>query len=140
LALTGKALRGATRNNDIIARYGGDEFAIILPATDAAGAEQVAKRIHDLLKRSTLVGPRGALALRGSVGVAPLLPPDFPPPGDLRTIPTAYFQQVAQGLVRQADEALYRAKREGKHRCCTALATRFTPVEEMEPPKSSRPG
>src|SRR5204863_4923972 len=41
----GDALRAATRESDVVGRYGGDEFAIILPHTDLAGATQVGSRI-----------------------------------------------------------------------------------------------
>jgi diguanylate cyclase (GGDEF)-like protein len=138
LSLMGRALRHATRNNDIIARYGGDEFAVILPQTDGEGAEHVARRLHAQLRNTTLLGPHGALALRGSVGLAPLLPPDFPVPDDQRAIPTAYFQGVIQALIRQADEALYQAKREGKSRWCRATPTRWQRVEPGEPESVKR--
>ena len=135
LALMGRALRRATRNNDIIARYGGDEFAVILPQTDTEGAEHVARRLRSQLRNTTLVGPHGALALRGSVGLAPLLPPDFPSLPDQRAIPSTYFQGVAQLLIRQADEALYQAKRGGRSRYCCAAPTRW---QRVEPPPAGR--
>src|SRR5256885_7473008 len=54
------ALMDAVRGEDIVARYGGDEFVVLLPATPAAAAASVAQRISDGIARHRLMAGRGA--------------------------------------------------------------------------------
>lgn len=89
------ALKQAVRLYDVPTRYGGDEFAVILPEADAAAAEAVATRITDELARNPLVADgRGPVPISVSIGVATVDP-------DVRT-PT--------DLVGAADARMYRAK------------------------------
>lgn len=114
LAATGNVLRKAIRVADVAGRYGGDEFAVVLPLTDAEGADQVARRIVELLAATKIVSPAGAeLALGGSVGISVVRPHPFQPSEIPRPIPQAYFQGVAQALIQRTDEALYAVKKEG---------------------------
>lgn len=107
LALTGKLLRRATRATDFVGRYGGDEFAILLPGVDAVGAEIVAERIRSGFASSTVTSPNGKLAVRGSIGIAVMeIGADanrFPP--------REGFDAKARDLIQRADEALYDEKR-----------------------------
>ena len=100
--LTGMArcLIESLRDNDLPFRYGGEEFAVLLPATDRADALQVAERIRADIA-ATRFDPEGAdLRLTVSIGVAcSALPADD-----------------AKDLIRRADQALYHAKRSGKNR------------------------
>ncbi len=98
LAVAG-SVKAAVRETDFVARYGGEEFAVLLPKTHLAGALTVAERIAAEMKRLT-VGPAG-LKVTGSFGVSGF-------PG--RSVNTA------EQLIRTADEALYRAKREGRNK------------------------
>ncbi|MBT7074213.1 MAG: diguanylate cyclase [Anaerolineae bacterium] len=90
--------RAQMRSTDGIARYGGDEFAILLPETSAKNALLLAERICNnvaKMKFSAKVGENYALSI--SVGVAELT-----------------RKETLEDLLHQADQALYEAKRAGK--------------------------
>jgi diguanylate cyclase (GGDEF)-like protein len=98
-------LRHSSRSYDLVARYGGDEFVIILPETDKMTAAEVAERIRGAVETTVIAGdPEG---LRGhftaSLGIASF-PEDATEQSD---------------LVRKADLALYHAKTCGRN-CVTA--------------------
>jgi len=95
-------LKSSLRETDLVARYGGEEFAVILPETDKEGASIAAERVRKTVSEQTF-GEVGA-KMTISLGVA-----SYPDDACLRA-----------DLIRQADEALYRAKREGRN--CTRLA------------------
>lgn len=93
-------LRDAVRQIDTAARWGGEEFAVVLPATDLDGASQLAERLRAALAEREIVGPDDqTLRVTASFGVAASLPGSTP-----------------ERLVETADDALYRAKRAGKNR------------------------
>jgi diguanylate cyclase (GGDEF)-like protein len=102
-------LRSSVRTSDSVFRYGGDEFAVILPGTDAGGAEIVAQKVLAGLA-AVPAGPgksrRTVTPVRASIGVASH-------PGDARD---------AHDLVSVADTALYVAKELGKARVVPASA------------------
>jgi len=105
-----EVVRSTLRASDVAARYGGDEFAVILPDSDDAGARAVAGRITDELARNPLVADgRGPVPISVSIGVAAIGP-------DVRT-PT--------DMVGIADARMYAAKlgdgREGFERIATAV-------------------
>ncbi|HAI21492.1 MAG TPA: hypothetical protein DCM14_06335 [Clostridiales bacterium UBA8153] len=87
--------RGVVRTSDLVARWGGEEFALILPETGHAGAIAVAQRVRQRLAAETL--PNGSPGVTLSGGVA-----CFPEDAD-----------DSEGLVSAADSALYRAKASG---------------------------
>jgi len=84
--------RVATRSIDVVGRYGGDEFLLILPGTGKPGAIEAGRRLVEKMHKSA-----GLAALSASAGVA-LFPEDG---------------EEASELLRAADEALYRAKDRG---------------------------
>jgi diguanylate cyclase (GGDEF)-like protein len=97
--------RGAIRENrDWVARYGGEEFVVVLPDTDLAAAVNVAEKIRALCAGSVIATDTTALQFTASFGVAALAP-DSGPSG-----------AAAETLLRHADAALYRSKREGRNR------------------------
>jgi len=93
-------LRETVREIDVAVRWGGEEFGVILPGTDVEGAAQVAERIRAALDRREMVSADGVpLAVTASFGVASSTP-----------------GMTVEELIDVADDALYRAKREGKNR------------------------
>ncbi|HYV49599.1 MAG TPA: diguanylate cyclase [Myxococcaceae bacterium] len=96
------ALRKSVRETDIVARYGGEEFAILLPKTHLAGALTVAERVWREVGALRL-GPGQKLRITASLGVS-----GYP----------ARSVISADRLLRTADEALYRAKHEGRNKIC----------------------
>jgi diguanylate cyclase (GGDEF)-like protein len=97
----------SAREIDLAARWGGEEFCLILPGTDAAGAAHAAERVREALtERTVLAGDGTAIRLTASFGVA-----SHPP------------TSTAEELIAAADAALYEAKRSGKNRVSVAPTT-----------------
>jgi diguanylate cyclase (GGDEF)-like protein len=110
----GKVLRKATRSYDIVGRYGGDEFAVVLPNTDATGAKRVADRIIQLLKKENSLGPDKNIKLRSSIGLSSFKPQEFLNNKVRMPFSRSYFSDVAKILIKNADEMLYKAKHDGR--------------------------
>lgn len=93
-------IRGSARETDVAARFGGDEFAVILPDTGRDGAVSVAERIRDRINACQFLASDGlSIHLTASIGVATL--PDV--------------AASAEELIRAADVAMYRVKDAGKN-------------------------
>jgi diguanylate cyclase (GGDEF)-like protein len=91
------------RQSDVLGRYGGEEFLLVLPETDQAGAHAIAERLRSALQALRVEFGGFALGVTASFGVATLWPEGGTP------VQPEY-------LVRRADEALYRAKAAGRNR------------------------
>jgi diguanylate cyclase (GGDEF)-like protein len=128
LMAMGRVLRHATRETDVVARYGGDEFLVILPQTAAEDAERVGQRILEVLEEKTLLSRAEGLSLRSSAGFSVLPAHTFSTDDMRQPFPRGYFQGMAQNLIRHADVALYRAKREARGRLSRGAATCWDPI------------
>lgn len=105
LVQLGKTLRRQTRENDVCVRYGGEEFAIILPETGKEAAAAIVERIRGEIEELGLeyeAADGSRKRLTASAGVA--------------SCPTD--AQTDQSLVQRADAALYRAKSLGRDQLC----------------------
>jgi diguanylate cyclase (GGDEF)-like protein len=101
LAQIARLLKTATRTADSISRYGGEEFAVILPETEKPGAAEVAERIREGLENAPVGGHKNnPHMVTVSLGVS-----TFPHDG----------KDVEQ-IIRAADQALYQAKEKGRNR------------------------
>lgn len=92
-------LRDNTRNRDVLVRHGGEEFVLVMPGMTLEGAAEVCERLRDCVaSHSWVEAVDGGLSVTVSIGLAAV------PPYDVGK------------LLQRADEALYRAKRDGRNR------------------------
>ncbi len=96
---TCKIIKKLLRLGDILGRYGGEEFAIILPETDLLGAADVAERIREAIASAKLTYQKHDIKTSVSVGVAELNESD------------EYYEDI----ISHADIALYQAKENGRN-------------------------
>ena len=95
-------MKNATRDIDFVSKYGGDEFALILPRTDLDGASVVTRRVLKAVEEYEFVTDEKGL-LTCSAGIS-----CYPHDG-----------QTAREIIASADRALYHAKRSGKNTVAT---------------------
>lgn len=105
LARIGDILRTQVRDVDIVARYGGDEFVVLLPETPAVGAAVAAERIRAKVEQTDVGEPGQPYQVTVSIGLTTL---DSSSSGE------------SEALLRAADHALYAAKADGRN--CTFAA------------------
>ncbi len=112
-------IRGSARETDVVARFGGDEFAVVLPDTGTEGAVAVAERIRErIASRAFLAAEALQIRLTASVGVA--------------TLPDVVGS--AEDLIRSADMAMYRVKETGKNGIAVASGDGTANKVEDRPP------
>jgi diguanylate cyclase (GGDEF)-like protein len=89
------------RESDILARFGGEEFAICCADTDSKGALALAERIRQAIEEASFDYEGNTITFSVSMGVTSLQPGD----------------QEFEALINRADKLLYQAKDEGRNRC-----------------------
>ncbi|MDE3156790.1 MAG: GGDEF domain-containing protein [Acidobacteriota bacterium] len=112
-------IRTSARETDVAARFGGDEFAVVLPETHAAGALAVGERVRSRIEATRFLEDGPGIRVTASVGVATL--PDV--------------VDTAEGLVSAADAAMYAVKDAGKNGVLVARRG----AEASEPPVGAPP-
>ena len=98
--------RKTLRNIDVLARLGGEEFAVILPSTNAANAETVAENLRAAVAAARLEFISEDIKITASFGISELTPED----------------KHIESILRRADTALYEAKRTGRNRVITTAS------------------
>ncbi|HRF74465.1 MAG TPA: GGDEF domain-containing protein, partial [Accumulibacter sp.] len=97
-------LKRTSRGEDLVFRYGGEEFAAVLPNASARIAAQIAERIRALVEKYDFLWTRQSLPVTVSIGVAHL----------------GTAVKDSQALIQAADAALYQAKNSGRNRVVVA--------------------
>jgi len=95
-----KAIRNAVREGDILVRYGGEEFLVILPGASCEDAHQVAERIRHMVQDTIVKDGDQTVCVTASIGATSFPQTDV---------------EDEEAMLRLADEALYRAKRQGRN-------------------------
>src|SRR5580658_1398221 len=112
---TAKIMQASLRPYDVVGRYGGEEFLIVVPRSDAPSAQRVAERIRKAIAAKPIPTSAGEIRITASFGVA---------------ASTDATRMESQHLLQLADDALYRAKQNGRNRSELALAA---PIPEAAP-------
>lgn len=107
LRAVAKQIRSSQRNTDIAGRYGGEEFALILPETDGEQALIMAERLRQQIERIPVEWEEGHLQVTVSMGIS-----EFSP-----------LMSSHQNWLEHCDDALYTAKNEGRN--CSRLAPAY---------------
>lgn len=111
-----RRILGAVRTIDRVVRFGGDEFCILLPQTDAEQARKVAERVRDAISCETILFEEmDPIELTASFGIA-----SYP-----------LHAQTHDGVIRAADAAMYSVKRRGKNAIATAPAPLLDEVRRV---------
>lgn len=105
LKVVGKVLRDTARKGDVPARFGGEEFCVILPSTDEKGAAVAAERIRSAIEATQVASAHGPLTVTASFGIATIAP---------------RAHESKEALFRRADAALYQAKEGGRNQVAAA--------------------
>ncbi len=93
-------VRSALRDRDLVGRYGGDEYIIVLPETDLLPARQVAERLRIIVNETPIMTGKGPLSITASIGLTSLMDDT---------------EELA-ALLHRADESMYTAKTAGRNR------------------------
>jgi two-component system cell cycle response regulator len=106
-----RRMTSCIRPYDCVGRYGGEEFLIVVPSSDAMGAIGLAERIRRDIEAKPVLAEGASISITASFGIASSTPNHLIDP---------------QELLRFADDALYRAKANGRNRCELAVSQDLT--------------
>jgi diguanylate cyclase (GGDEF)-like protein len=98
-----KSITSSVNPGDIVARYGGEEFGIVLVDTSKLEAQKIAQAVREKIEKEDFILRRETTKVSVSGGIS-----FYPQDG-----------KVKENLIKRADQALYKAKAEGKNRICT---------------------
>ncbi len=118
LSWVGRLLRESTRIIDIPCRYGGEEFALILPSTSLVQASNIAERLRVIINSSQAILNEKPVTLSASFGVAIFNHRD---------------ESTTSEFIRRADGFLYHAKNLGRNRVCSQEPTSIIPEIGVTP-------
>ena len=127
---TARRMSSAVRSYDFVGRYGGEEFIVIVPASDVLGTLAQAERIRTAIEGRPVEVPDDSISVTISLGVAA---------GGGTLLPESKRALEAQALISEADAALYRAKDLGRNRVEVAIQpashenVSSAPLPELEP-------
>lgn len=112
LRMVGKTLGATARRSDICARWGGEEFIIVLAQTDIASAMLAAERVRRILSELHIESDQGThIPVTASIGVTSL-----------------YMTDTLETFMDRADKAMYLAKSTGRNRVCSAEVAEIEPI------------
>lgn len=106
-------VRTCLRKEDLLARYGGEEFVVLLPGAATAAAVALAERIRETIETTPLKAPGAEIRITVSIGV---------------TTETGAKLPALEDMIARADEALYRAKHEGRNRVVSLALSALGPA------------
>jgi two-component system, cell cycle response regulator len=112
---TARRMAGCVRPYDVVGRYGGEEFLVVLPACDATSMPKLAERLRQAICAQPIAMPSGEVTITASMGVA---------------VSTVERPIGPDTLLHDADQALYRAKSLGRNRAEMA-SPRETPAPSV---------
>lgn len=101
LAVLANRLKTSARSEDMVFRYGGEEFCVVCPGTNLLKALDIAERIRENVAAMQINNGNLVISVTVSIGVAGVAPP---------------YDKKEETLIRDADAALYRAKQLGRNR------------------------
>ncbi|MGC9193951.1 MAG: GGDEF domain-containing protein [Syntrophobacteraceae bacterium] len=116
LAALGKLLKESVRVIDIPCRYGGEEFAVILPNAFHKQAVSIAERLHELVQSCSVDFKGQSLSFTASFGVA---------------VFNRFDQETLSSFISRADNLLYDAKQAGRDRVCSDQSCLIPMAEEV---------
>lgn len=101
-----KLMKEQLRGCDVLGRYGGEEFIILLPYTDCKGAFALSERIRNLIEKYSFKVGKNKINVTLSAGII-----SYP----------EYKAESYENFIKKADEGLYTAKKTGKNRTCKSF-------------------